>query len=241
MPSDQRKAQQAGANRVRATQEQIRLRLQQIYNFLRDGQRTADIYRLCAIAREREITQRAAAETGVVDNRGVPVPRPLTVWGDDELPKRRQLDAYIAQAKKLVALEGEQLSKESYFVLGAQHARILDVYSRALADKKYHAALRAIEIINRMFGLEGAIKLQLLPTPNAEQDASAKTPPKPAEMTAESAFLALREIASRALARAQAAGQLPADVTVERILLGNPVAVIPHSEQSHSSTNGDER
>lgn len=221
-----KEGEQGAAGRVRATQEQIRLRVQQIYVYLRDGLRAQQIYQLCAKQRELEIAARVKAKQG--GQEGPPV-----VWGDDPLPSVRQLNTYIQSAKKLIAVEGRELSKQAEYVLGSQYARILDVYSRALADKKYHAALRAIEQISRLFGLEGAIKLQILP-PQEGDDSAKQTPRRVSELTPESAFSALQQLMTTALARAQAQGKLQG-VQVEQLLLGQPVKVV------EPSTNGDKR
>jgi hypothetical protein len=234
MPEGRAKGQQVAAGAYRASQSQVSLRVQQIYAFLRDGQRTSEIYKLCARMREIEQQQRLAWRSGKLDKAGVPVVEPLNVWGETPLPSTRTLDDYIKKAKKQIAEDGRELAKKGEYVLGAQYARILDVYSRALTDKKYHAALRAIEVLNRMFGLEGVVKVQLLPP--TEGESAGKTPvQRIAEMTPESAFLELQTIVSRALARAKEKGQLPRETSVEQVLLGNPVKVV------EPSTNGDKR
>jgi hypothetical protein len=234
MSEGSEKARRASLKAPKATQSQVSLRVQQVYSFLRDGQRTQDIYKLCAIQREREIKARADWRNGSTDARGVRIAEPINAWGDDEMPKTRQLDEYIRKAKLLIAAEGRELSKKGELVLGTTFARINDLYARALADKKYHACARLIEISIRLFGLDKAVAVQLLP--DVPNEGKATTAQKVAAMTPESAFFALSEIASRALARARAQGQLEG-VSVEQIMLGAPVKVIEHEP----STNGDKR
>lgn len=231
MPEGREKGEQVAKGAFRPTQVQVSLRVAQIYAFLRDGQRTSEIYKLVAKMREIELKQKEDHEKGGLDRAGVRVPEPLVIWGNAPVPSTRTVDYYIAKAKEKIAEDGRELSKQGEYVLGAQYARVLDVYARALSDKKYHAALRAIEIVNRMFGLEGVVKVQLLPPTDGEQQSSVKTPQKVAEMTPESAFIALNDMMSRALARAQQAGHLPADATVERILRGQPIAVIAPNKE----------
>jgi hypothetical protein len=119
MSTQWKEGEQGAAGRVRATQEQIRLRIQQIYAFLRDGQRTSDIYRLCAAQRAKEIAAR-------VEARQKGSAAPLLIWGDDDLPSVRQLDSYIAKAKTLIAADGRALATKGEYVLGANYARRSD-------------------------------------------------------------------------------------------------------------------
>lgn len=119
------------------------------------GSRRAQIVRSVAGAQGREKTERAKATAA-----GKPIDAVPYVWGDEPIPERT-LDRYIARAKAQLRVDAAALPKSGTYVLGLQWARINQLYNEALAAQRWYVCVKLIEIVNSMFGLNAAIRLQL--------------------------------------------------------------------------------
>lgn len=162
------------AGNGRSTAAEVAARVEQVRGLVLLGYRTTEMHRLCVRASlaEADLWRRWRAE-----NVGKPAaeraPEPnggRRVWGDSGAdgvgPTSRTVDGYIARAKRLIDGDARAVKGDAGVVLGIILARNAVIFRRALKAGKYEAANRATEILMRLFGLEGAIKLAVeLTTP----------------------------------------------------------------------------
>jgi hypothetical protein len=142
-------------------------RIDAVYRLLVGGSKTSAILQAVAVAQRREAENRAAA-------RANGEAEPPYVWGDDGPPSDRQVAYYIAQAREQFATEGRELTHAGAQLIGLQAARLNDLYARAIAEKRYSVCERIIRLSAELFGLFGAVRVQLNlsdeRTPQADAD-----------------------------------------------------------------------
>lgn len=141
----------------------VERRLAQVYTAMVRGITRAGITQAVAEAQQKEQSDRTAYLAASPDQRALnaKLREPVLVWGDQPVPTRT-LDNYIRRAKDKLAEEAKQLSKDKTTIIGTQYARYNEVYALAMREKKLFAALRAIEGIRAMLGLDEALKLLLI-------------------------------------------------------------------------------
>lgn len=83
------------------------------------------------------------------------------LWGDAIVPERT-VDEYIKRAKVVLADEGAKVVQHREFVFAMQLARYNEVFRAAFAAGRYGSCIRALERVDKLFGLEEAIKVMLL-------------------------------------------------------------------------------
>ena len=83
---------------------------------------------------------------------------PITVRTRAESDRARIAGAL---AREQFAEEGRELTHAGAQLMGLQAARLNDLYGRALAEKRYSVCERLIRLSAELFGLFGALRVQL--------------------------------------------------------------------------------
>lgn len=208
------------AARARATEIEIRQRVEYVLSLYVSGRRPGEILRAVAKRHAAEEEKRkealAALEKGEVP--------PRVVWGlEDKPPAERTVATYLKQAKEELARRGRSVVTNGDMLLGLQIARLGQAYQTAQKAKAAHAMVRVVEVTNDLFALEGVVRPQLtaitaganLPGGQEEPEEERRAPVPDATMTEESAAAEL----ARLLGKARQIYQ--------RQLQGAPVAVVP--------------
>lgn len=133
---------------------------------LTQGATTSVVRQVIAKEQRREAKGRQAYRQAGADEAESLREHPV-LWGDSEIPDRT-VDAYIARAKALLATEGTKLTKQREYILGRQLSRIDELYAAAFSAARYYVCVQLIEVVNRMFGLEEAVRILLLGAGQAE-------------------------------------------------------------------------
>lgn len=160
-----------GNGAARPSEVQLAQRVDQVYSLLMYGVSTSDIYRTVTDTAKTEATTRAAAlvrratlsEAGDVQGAAA-VAIPPNVWGDSgKAPHDRTIDRYIRDAKLRFKAEAAERAKEGDLVIGLQQRRLAYIFSQATSGrtKSLMVALAAVQEINKLHGLHGAVKLEL--------------------------------------------------------------------------------
>jgi hypothetical protein len=137
-------------------------RIALVSRLITSGLTRAAVMQAVAETQAKEAEKRVKLRLAAFSEAEIVATHPL-VWGD-EPPAERTVDRYISKAKALIAEEGKELTRQREYVLGVQLARASEMFAYAMRQGKIHAAARVWEGINRMFGLEEAIKVLLLGT-----------------------------------------------------------------------------
>lgn len=159
MADDTKKPTRAENTRVqRVTKDVIEKRVRAVGEWLVQGHRARRIYLLVSEATKLERERRQTARA-----KSPPEPPPPFVWGDIDPPcSTRMIDVYVRKARDKFEAEGRELSKKGVEVLGITWARSNDLYWRALAAERYATCRMILRDQMEMFGLIGAIKVQLV-------------------------------------------------------------------------------
>lgn len=139
---------------ARVTKAIIDKRVSIVSGWLIQGHRFGVICQLAAEAAKKETEARTAAATA----KTAP---PAYVWGV-AAPSERTLERYLASARAGFEAEGRELTRKGVEVLGLTWQRSNDLYWRALAEKRYATCRMILRDQMEMFGLIGAIKVQLV-------------------------------------------------------------------------------
>jgi hypothetical protein len=171
-PRGDEKPKSGGAIGHRPAKSVIDKRIDAIGAWLIQGHRTQTIQALVLEAAKIEAERRQKANETVP-----PAAAPPFVWGDVVPPvSTKTVEVYIRRARERFELTGRELPKKAVEVLGLTYEMLHDLYWRALADKRYTVCRQLIRDQMEMFGLVGAIKVQLVgndqPTGAAEPDTS---------------------------------------------------------------------
>lgn len=195
MPKPTEEPAQPRKHTPRVTKAVGEKRVTLVAGWLIQGHRRATIVQLASEAAKKE----AETRTEAIKARK---PGPPFVWGDDVPPCTAwQIDRYIASAKRQFEAEGRELTKRGVEVLGLTWQRSNDLYWRALAEKRYATCRMILRDQMEMFGLVGAIKVQLVDkgTAGDELDTLPET-----EHTEEQLNSQWRELLAVGLARVRA-------------------------------------
>lgn len=166
-----------------------------IAGWLIQGHRNRTIWGLVSESTKLEAKRRADATADK--------PAPPFVWGDIDPPcSNKQIDRYIARARKEFEITGRQLPKQAAEALGTLWERSNDLYWRALADKRYSACAKILRDQLELFGLVGAIKFQLVDAPAAGDVEPSNVPET--EHTEAQLAAQLRELVALGIARVRA-------------------------------------
>ena len=144
----------------------VTLRVAFVARTLTQGATTAVVRQVIAKEQGREAKARHAYRQAGADEPETIREHPV-LWGDTPIPDRT-VDAYIARAKALLAQEGTKLTKQREYILGRQLSRIDELYAAAFSAGRYYVCVQLIEVVNRMFGLEEAVRILLLGAGNQE-------------------------------------------------------------------------
>ena len=209
--------------RPRATEIEIRQRVEYVLSLYVAGRRPGEILRAVAKRHAAEAEKRADAR--LLLEHGYPPPR--LVWGlEEEPPAERTVARYLQQAKEELGRRGRAVVGNGDMLLGLQIARLGQAYQTAQRQKAAHAMVRVVEVTNDLFALEGVVRPQLTALKagggeengqnGGEEQEREQRPLPDATMTEESAVAEL----ARLLGKARQQYQL-------HQLQGQPVAVVP--------------
>jgi hypothetical protein len=184
---------------VRVSKAVLDKRVGVVANWLIQGHRNRTIYALVSESTKKEAERRA---TALKESK----PLPPFVWGDHDPPcSTHMIDEYIRKARVKFELTGRELTKKGVEVLGMTWERSNDLYWRALNEKRYGTCRMILRDQMEMFGLIGAIKVQLVAPGEGSGAESPDTSHLPeTEHTEEQLASAWRELLSMGLARVRA-------------------------------------
>jgi hypothetical protein len=141
-------------------------------------------------------------------------PEPDTsVWGVGDPPATRTVMRYMAIARKSLEKTGRKLPTMGEQIMGTQWARINMLFHAALKRERYHVCARLIEHTSTLFGLNGAVKLQLL-LGDAKAEPLDDRPV--ASQTEAGALYEMRALLQAAMRRARAGGNALDPIATQR-------------------------
>lgn len=179
----------------------VERRLRDVTRWLVDGARTTRIY---ALAEESAKIEREATEAARVAG----TPLPPFVWDVTPRLSTRQIDKYLAKIRATFERDGRELTKKSAEVLGLTWLRSNDLYFKALDAGRYATCRMILRDQWELFGLIGAIKVQLVAPTDADATANAANLPE-SEYTAEQLAHEWRALIEVGLQRVRSGGLAP--------------------------------
>jgi len=144
--------------RPRATEIEIRQRVEYVLSLYVAGRRPGEILRAVAKRHAAEADRRKEA-LEKLEKGEVP---PRVVWGlEDTPPAERTVAVYLQRAKEELGRRGRAVVGNGDMLLGLQIARLGQAYQTAQRQKAAHAMVRVVEVTNDLFALEGVVRPQL--------------------------------------------------------------------------------
>lgn len=187
----------------RPGQTAIEQRVSYVASLYLRGYPTRDIYGKCQQAAEKEHAARAAwiAAGSPADS------EPTRVW-DAGVPTSRTVDGYIKRAKGEYVRAAQEARGAPAAIVGQIIARNNLIFKRAIKTDNLAAAVRCNETLLDIFGLKGAIKLEVFGPAGGPIPVEATHTERPTASTTEQArAVELSDMLMRAVrARAAAIG-----------------------------------
>lgn len=141
--------------RPRATEIEIRQRVEYVLALYVSGRRPGEILR-CVAKRHAAETEKRQLALEALEKGDVP---PRVVWGlEDKPPADRTVATYLKAAKEELARRGRSVITNGDMLLGLQIARLGQAYQTAQKAKAAHAMVRVVEVTNDLFALEGVVR-----------------------------------------------------------------------------------